>query len=68
MTQKKGSLNSNVPDYTGDKDAAFLLAKRVQEYYHKRGFKKVRCWAEPQISSTGKKIWGVQSNITFSVQ
>lgn len=59
--------NSSVPDYTGDGVAARQLAKQVQEYYHKQGSTDVRCWVEPIVSQTSRKLWTIQSNITFSI-
>lgn len=55
-----------IPDYTCDYEAAKELAKKVQDFYHSRGYKKVRCWIEP-IATIPQKVFGVRSNIVFDV-
>ena len=58
----------SIPDYTGDGFWARELAKKVQSYYHERGYTDVRCWVEPELNPvSGKKMWGVRSNILFSI-
>jgi len=54
-------------DYVGDREAAGELAKRLQEYYHKRGYTEIRVWVEPELSSRNRKLWGIRSNIVFNV-
>ena len=61
-------IRSRTPDYIGNNVLAKELADKVQEYYHKRGYTKVRCWVEPELTRSGRKIWGVRSNIIFNVE
>lgn len=56
-----------LPDYTGDRQAAGELSRRIQAYYHDQNYKAVRVWVEPILSSSGKKLWGIRSNIVFNV-
>ncbi len=65
MPDSKVSVQRAPRDYTGDQQAAKELAKKVQEYYHTRGNKAVRCWVEPELLPSGRKLWGVRSNIIF---
>lgn len=58
-------LGKRIPDYTGDRYCARELAKLIETYYHKKGYKHVKVWAE--ANETGPKVWGVRSNILFSV-
>ena len=63
--QQTNLTTRRTPDYVGDSQEAKTLATRLQQYYHRRGFTNVRCWIEPELSRSGRKIWGVRSNIVF---
>jgi len=60
------TLGKRIPDYTGDRYCAKELAKKIQDYYHKKGYKQVKAWAEAEDVGSAK-VWGVRSNILFSV-
>lgn len=53
-----------IPDYTGKRSEAVVLAKRLEQHYHKRGYTKVRCWVEAETRGD-RKLWGTRSNIVF---
>ena len=60
------TITKRTPDYTGNRQHATELAKRVQDYYHAQGHTNIRCWVEPEFSTFGRKLWGVRSNIVFN--
>lgn len=57
-----------IPDYTGDRNHANDLARKLQDFYHKRGYQEVRVWVEPEFINSDRRIFGVRSNISFSLQ
>lgn len=54
-----------IPDYYGDRYWANVLAKRIQNFWHKQGFTFVRTWLEEDITKEGTKLYSIRSNITF---
>lgn len=54
-------------DYYGDYSNSKELVAKLLEYYHKRGYKHIKVWLEPDLTSSGDKFWAVRSNITFDV-
>lgn len=59
------SINRTNRDYCGDKLAARDLAKKIQDYWHKRGYTSVKIWLEPHDSLSGKTRWDIRGNIIF---
>lgn len=66
-TKRQVKSLHNIPDYTGDRSAAMLLVEKLQNYYKERGYKDIHFWLEPQLTGSGKRIWGTRSNIVFNV-
>jgi len=64
--QQITTLGKRTPDYTCDKSAAKELAKRVEEYYHKKGYKSVKVWLELN-KERGYPIWEIRTNLLFSL-
>ncbi len=54
-------------DITANYDDAAEVADRLRDYYHKRGCKWVKVWLEPEITLSGRKFYGIRSNIVFTV-
>jgi hypothetical protein len=59
--------NRHAPDYTKDKMWANVLAKRIREYYLKRGQTNVRVWVEQALFGESR-IYVVRSNIVFNAR
>lgn len=59
-------LMTKVNDYVGDKYWATVIAKRIEEYWKRRGFPHVKAWVE-QENREGNPIWNVRSNLKFTV-
>ncbi len=58
-------------DYLGNKEAAYSLAKRIEYYYHSKGFTQVIAEVIPVIerNSFGDKVrtrYDVRSNLRFN--
>ena len=56
-----------IPDYTGDYYWASIMAKRIQNFWHKKGYHQIRAWVETDVRPSGSKIFSVRSNISFDV-
>jgi len=56
----------SVKDYTENHSDALELKKKLEQYYHQRGFDWVKVWLEPEIQMSGRKFWNIRSNITFN--
>jgi predicted rRNA methylase YqxC with S4 and FtsJ domains len=57
-------------DYIRDKEASKELAEKIQNWYHKRGYKSVRVWVEHEkIFNVNGVITNfyVRSNLKFDV-
>ena len=54
-----------VPDYTGKRSEAVKLAKKLEQFYHDKGYTDVKAWVEPEPRN-GRNLWGVRSNIVFN--
>ena len=54
-----------IPDYTGDRYWASVLAKRLQVFWQKLGYTSVRAWVEVEDLPSGSKIFSVRSNLAF---
>jgi hypothetical protein len=48
-------------DYTGKSSDAHELARRIQEYWHARGFRRVRVWVERDVITQRKPIYLIRS-------
>lgn len=59
------SINRTSRDYCEDISAARDLAKRIQDYWHKRGQSWVKIWLEPIDLPSGRKRWDIRGNIVF---
>jgi hypothetical protein len=61
------NLNSfkKIPDYTTDKAASIQLARRIESYYHAKGFPEIAVWVEGVPAFNNKKRWEIRSNIKF---
>lgn len=59
------STRASTADYTGDYYWANVLAKKVQNYWHRLGYTKVRAWVETENTPSGNKFYSVRSNIKF---
>ncbi len=55
----------SVKDYTGDRFAAMELIRKLTKAYHDRGHTGVKFWLEPEIMPSGRKLYGIRSNIVF---
>jgi hypothetical protein len=65
--QRRGVRSYKViPDYTGDYYYAKVLAKRIQSYWHRAGYPKVKTWVETDITYSGNKMYSVRSNIVYN--
>lgn len=51
-------------DWIGDKYSASVLARRIENFWHKKGFSLVKVWVEP-FHSNGLKMYAVRSNIVL---
>ena len=69
LTATKNGLRSSrfIPDYTGDYYNAKVLAKRIQNYWLRAGYPKVKTWVETEITYSGNKLYSVRSNIRYNV-
>jgi hypothetical protein len=56
-----------VPDYLGNRSLAEKMAQALMDYYHQRGYKKIRVWLEPRVKESGKREYDLRSNIAFTV-
>lgn len=54
-----------IPDYVGDRYWAGVLAKRVENFWHKQGYHKIKAWVETTTHTEGNKTYSVRSNIVF---
>lgn len=63
-------------DYIGSKGASMRLARNIEEYYHRQGYKNVKCRVEPFYTTENpeksamagvRPLFCVRSNITFTV-
>lgn len=67
MLERKGARSHTIiPDYTGDYYYANILAKRIQTYWHRMGYVKVKTWVETDITYSGNKLYSVRSNIKYN--
>lgn len=57
-----------IPDYTGDRYWANVLATRIQQFWHRLGYYKVRAWVEEERTTNGAKYFYVRSNITYNAR
>lgn len=55
------------PDYLKSKAHSMSLAKRVEEVWHRKGYKQVKAWVETISQANGEKYFVVRSNISFTV-
>ena len=55
----------DIPDYTGNREAAKVLVDRLLHYYHSRGYTWVKVWLEPEVQFSGRKFYNIRSNIAF---
>lgn len=55
------------PDYIKDKFASMGLAKRIENHWHKKGYKQIRTWVDTHESKDGEKFYSIRSNIIFKV-
>jgi len=72
-----GEVMSNIfvvdrPDYLTNKNAATVMCRRIESWYHDRGMTDVKAWLEPrQIpNSDGETInyhYDIRSNLSFKV-
>lgn len=60
-------LITSTPDYTGDRYWANVLAKRIENYWRKKGYPNVKTWLETDTNAFNKKTYSVRSNIVFNV-
>ena len=65
MTQQS---KSSIPDYYRDGFSSQMLAKKIESYWHRRGYKQVKAWVEVTMNVEGtEKYYSVRSNISFKV-
>ena len=55
------------PDYCKSKTHSMSLVRRIEEYWHKRGYKQVKAWVETMSQLNGEKNYVIRSNISFTV-
>lgn len=55
------------PDYLKSKTHSTTLCKRIEDHWHRKGFKGVKAWIETVSQMNGEKYFTVRSNITFKV-
>lgn len=55
------------PDHLKNKSSSMGLAKRIEDYWHKKGFRSVKAWVETISQLNGEKYFVVRSNLTFRV-
>lgn len=60
------SLGRRIPNYVGDRACSQELAKKLEAYYHKKGYTHIKVWVEAD-DTLGTKIWSIRSNILFSL-
>lgn len=66
--KKMSSKSSSTPDYYRDAFASNMLAKRIEAFWHRKGYKGVKAWVETSTNVGGtEKYYSVRSNITFKV-
>ncbi len=56
----------SIPDYVGDYYWANVLCKRIQNFWHKAGYSKVKVWLETDETSGGNKYYSIRSNLSFN--
>jgi hypothetical protein len=60
------SITRTERNYCEDYNAAKDLAIKIQNYWHKKGFSKVRVWLEPIDLANGSKRYDIRGNIEFN--
>jgi hypothetical protein len=61
------NTRSKIPNYLTDKRASNQLAKRIEQFWHNKGYLSVKAWVETHQGIDGSKTHMVRSNITFTV-
>lgn len=54
-------------DYLKNKNASAGLAKRIEDFWHKKGHTSVKAWVETITQLNGEKYFVIRSNIEFKV-
>lgn len=60
------------PDYLTNKNAATIMASRIEGFYHERGLTDVKVWLEPRSlpNTDGETLnvhYDIRSNLEFRV-
>lgn len=65
----KSPSRKNKKDYLKNKPASIELAKRLQDFYHKKGYSFIKVWVEDFPSETPEtpEYYSIRSNIKFNV-
>ena len=62
----KEKTMTNIPDYSGDRFAAQMLANRITNYWRKRGYYKLRFWVEEDRNEEREtSLFSIRSNVKF---
>ena len=54
-------------DYILDKPASRVLARKIEAFWHNKGYYKVRAWVESQRLSDVLDIYVIRSNMRFNI-